>query len=112
LHVRAVTFYLGDAAVSLEQRERVLFNYEHLAAVIPEIFGTQAIELWDETLRTVPGATDYLTDAEARERAARIVGYRRHWEAFGSLLRIAINTPDTASIAHEYLPHLHAIIPE
>jgi hypothetical protein len=111
-HVRAVIFYLGDADVTIHEPDRVLSDYERLAARFPVGFSNQAIELWDEVLRTTPGATRYLEDSQARERAAGDGTYRRHWESFRAFLGFAEARPETVSIAREYLRHIHAILSE
>jgi len=111
-HVRAVMFYLGDADLSLQQPERVLIDYERLAPRLPNAFGTQAVELWEETLRTVPGATRYLEDAEARDLVIKNSSNRRHWEAFRAFLRTVESAPEMTAMARDYLGHLHAILGE
>lgn len=110
VHVRAVMYYLGDSNVSLKQPARVPIDYERLAARLPGSFGTQAIELWDETLLTVPGATRYLNYLQANELAARSSAYRHRWEAFRKFLQRIEHAPETATIARDYLRHVHAIL--
>lgn len=109
-HVRAVAFYLGDASVSGKDQSQVLADYERLSRVLPEALGTQAIALWDEVLRTVPGATRYLEDNQARALALKTPMYSRHWRVFRAFLQTLANSSDTATFARDELAHIDAIL--